>query len=70
MAEDIKRLEEKIDRQEKKLNDIYASVEKFRKNGVRGLIISVSMFILPVIGLTIYIQQFFGPILDFVKLGR
>lgn len=74
MGEDIKSeiklLQKKIDEQQKRLDDIFAEVQKFRKNGLKGIIISIVMFVLPIIGLTIYIRQFFGPILQVLNLER
>jgi len=48
----------KIETQDKKLDDIYRSVEKMRKYFLWTLIIAAVGFILPLIGLAIVIPQF------------
>jgi hypothetical protein len=51
-------LSKKLEDQEKKLEDIYRSVEKTRKYFLWTLIITGACFILPLIGLSIAIPQF------------
>lgn len=48
----------KIEEQDKKLNDIYKSVEKMRKYFLWTLIITVLLFVLPLIGLAFAIPSF------------
>lgn len=55
MEEDLLR---KIELQDKKLNDIYQSVEKTRKYFLWTLLLTGVCFILPLIGLMIAIPQF------------
>ena len=49
---------QKIQDQDKKLDAIYRSVEKTRKYFLWTLIISVVVFILPLLGLIVVIPQF------------
>jgi len=49
---------QKIEAQAKKLEEIYASVEKMRKYFLWTLIISAGMVILPMLGLIIIIPWF------------
>ena len=49
---------QKFEEQDKKLREIYASVEKTRKYFLWTLIISVAVIVLPLIGLIILIPQF------------
>lgn len=49
---------EKIDRQEKRIEEIYVSVEKTRKYFLWTLIITAATIILPLIGLAIVIPIF------------
>jgi len=48
----------KIEAQEKKLDDIYRSVEKTRNYFLWTMIITVALFVLPLIGLVFAIPQF------------
>jgi len=48
----------KIEAQDKKLEEIYRSVEKTRKYFLLILIISVALIIIPLIGLIFVIPQF------------
>ena len=48
----------KFEEQDKKLNDIFRSVEKTRKYFLWTLIITVVLFFLPLIGLLFVIPQF------------
>lgn len=48
----------KFEIQEKKLDDIYHSVEKTRKYFMWTLIITVAMIVLPIIGLALVIPMF------------
>ena len=48
----------KIEEQDKKLDDIYKSVEKMRKYFLWTLIITVALFVLPLIGLAFVIPSF------------
>jgi len=48
----------KIEAQDKKLEDIYCSVEKTRKYFLWTLIITVVLFILPIVGLLFAIPKF------------
>ncbi|MDO8265133.1 MAG: hypothetical protein Q7T34_02055 [Candidatus Parcubacteria bacterium] len=48
----------KIEAQDKKLEDIYDSVEKTRKYFLWTLIITVAMVVLPLIGILFLIPQF------------
>lgn len=54
MEEDILK---KIEEQEKKLNEIYSSVEKMRKYFLWTLIITVAAIVLPLIGIVILLPQ-------------
>lgn len=49
---------EKIDRQEKRIEEIYVSVEKTRKYFLWTLIITAATIVLPLIGLAIVIPIF------------
>ena len=51
-------LQQKLDAQEKMLTGIYISVEKTRKYFMWTLVITVAMFVLPLIGLLIVIPGF------------
>ena len=55
MEEDILK---KIEEQEKKLDEIYRSVEKMRKYFLWTLVITVAVIILPLIGIVILLPQF------------
>ena len=48
----------KIEAQDKKLEDIYNSVEKMRKYFLWTLIITIAVIVLPLIGLIFLIPQF------------
>ncbi len=48
----------KIEMQDKKLEEIYRSVEKMRKYFLWTLIITLALFILPLIGLLFVIPKF------------
>ena len=48
----------KLQEQDKKLSDIYRSVERTRKYFLWTLIITVVMFVLPLIGLVFVIPSF------------
>ena len=48
----------KIESQDKKLEEIYISVEKTRKYFLWTLIITIAMIVLPLIGLIIFIPRF------------
>jgi hypothetical protein len=48
----------KIESQDKKLEDIYRSVEKTRKYFLWTLIITVALFVLPLVGLLFAIPKF------------
>ena len=59
----------KLEEQEKKLEDIFRSVEKTRKYFLWTLIITIALFVLPLIGLILVIPKFLsiyaGNALDF-----
>lgn len=48
----------KIEEQDKKLDDIYRSIEKMRKYFLIVLIVSIVMIVFPLIGLVFAIPQF------------
>jgi len=48
----------KLQEQEKKIDEIYRSVEKTRKFFFWTLIISIAVFVIPLIGLLVIIPQF------------
>jgi type II secretory pathway component PulF len=48
----------KIEEQDKKLEEIYRSVEKMRKYFLWTLIVTLALFILPLIGLLLVIPKF------------
>jgi len=48
----------KIEMQDKKLEEIYRSVEKTRKYFLWTLIVTLALFILPLIGLLLIIPKF------------
>lgn len=52
----------KIEAQDKKLEDIYNSVEKMRKYFLWTLIITIAVIVLPLIGLIFLIPQFLSTI--------
>ncbi len=66
MEEDILR---KFEAQEKKLDEIYRSVEKMRKYFLWTLIVTVVMIVLPLIGLAIAIPQFLSVYSGAMDLG-
>jgi hypothetical protein len=51
-------IQKKFEAQEKKLDDIYRSVEKTRKYFLWTMIITIAMVVLPLIGLMFAIPQF------------
>jgi len=51
---------QKFDEQQKKLEQVYQSVERMRKYFLWTLIISVVVIVLPLIGLLLVIPQFFS----------
>jgi len=55
---EIEELNKKLQAQEKMLLDIYISVEKTRKYFMWTLIITIIMFVLPLIGLLLVIPGF------------
>lgn len=55
-TEILKRLEE----QEKKLDEIYSSIERMRKYFLWTLIITIVVIIFPLVGLVFVIPQFLG----------
>ena len=65
MEEDIIK---KLDEQEKKIEAIYRSVEKTRKYFLWTMIITVVLFVLPLLGLLVIIPQFIS-ILSGSNLG-
>lgn len=58
MNEDIKKLEQKIEGQAKKIDQIYISVEKTRKYFVMIMWITVLGVVIPMIGLAFAIPNF------------
>ncbi len=58
----------KIEAQDKKLEEIYNSIEKMRKYFLWTLIVTVAVIILPLIGILFLIPQFLG-ILSGSSLG-
>jgi len=48
----------KFDAQDKKLDDIYRSVEKTRKYFLWMMVVTIAMIVLPLIGLIFAIPQF------------
>ena len=48
----------KFEAQDKKLEEIYSSIEKMRKYFIWTLIVTVAMIILPLIGLLLVIPKF------------
>lgn len=55
-----KEILKKIEEQDKKLEEIYRSVEKTRKYFLWTLIITVAVLVLPLIGLIFLIPKFLG----------
>ena len=51
-------LQQKFEEQDKKLGDIYQSIEKMRKYFLWTLIITVVMIVLPLIGLILILPWF------------
>jgi len=51
-------IQQKFEEQDKKLEQIYRSVEKMRKYFLWTLIISLAVIVLPIIGLIFVIPQF------------
>ncbi len=66
MEEDILK---KFEAQEKKMDEIYRSVEKMRKYFLWTLIVTVAMIVLPLIGLAIAIPQFLNVYSNAMNLG-
>lgn len=68
--ETLKKLESIIEAQEEKINKIYISVEKTRKYFLWTMIITVALFVLPLIGLAFAIPTFLHNTLpDYQSLG-
>ncbi len=61
--------ENRIMAMEQKINAIYTSVEKSRKYFKWTLIITVVLFVLPLIGLALAIPAFMSQYSDIAKLG-
>ena len=59
----------KIEEQDKKLEAIYVSVEKTRKYFLWTMIITVALFVLPLIGLMFAIPQFLNTLSSASSLG-
>ena len=55
--------------QEKKIDEIYRSVEKMRKYFMWTLIISVAFIVLPLIGLLFAIPSFLNTLASYQTLG-
>ena len=51
-------LRQKLDALEQKINDVYASAEKTRKYFLTIIIVSVVLFVLPLVGLLFAIPSF------------
>ena len=51
-------LSEKIEEQDKKLEEIYRSIEKMRKYFLWTLVVTIAVIILPLIGMLFIIPQF------------
>ena len=66
MEEDILN---KIEEQGKKIDAIYVSVEKTRKYFLWTMIITVALFVLPLIGLMFAIPQFLNTLNSASSLG-
>lgn len=66
MEEDIKKC---FETQEKKLDDIFRSVEKTRKYFLWTMIITIAMVLLPLIGLMVVIPQFLGTLGNAGSMG-
>jgi len=60
---------QKLLEQEKKIDEIYRSVEKTRKYFVWTLIISVAFIVLPIIGLLFAIPSFLNTLGSYQTLG-
>lgn len=58
----------KIDENNKKIDAVYASVERMRKYFLWSAIFNIVIFILPLIGL-IFIIPWFLSAIDYVKMG-
>lgn len=59
---EIEELKNKLEAQEKMLLDIYVSVEKTRKYFMWTLIITIVMFVLPLIGMMIVVPPLLNSI--------
>ena len=65
--EEVSNLMEKIEEQEKKLNQIYVSVEKTRKYFLSMMIVTVVMIVLPLIGIIFIIPHIMGMYADVIS---
>ncbi len=67
-------MEQRIDALDKKIDAIYKSVEKTRKYFLWTMIISVALFVLPLIGLMFaipsFLQNYAGNISDISSLTK
>lgn len=59
---EIEEIKQKLETQEKMLLDIYVSVEKTRKYFMWTLIITIVMFVLPLIGMMIVVPPLLNSI--------
>jgi len=59
----------KLLEQEKKIDEIYVSVEKTRKYFLMIVVISVVAFLIPLIGLLFVLPSFLGSYSDISNLG-
>ncbi len=64
MNPDFQKLEEKITEQQQMIAEMYKSVEKLRKYFFWTMIITVALFVLPLIGLLFAIPSFLHNYVD------
>ena len=64
MEETIQQLQQKIDIQTQKIDELYVSVEKVRKYFVTSMWVGVALFVLPLIGILFATPSFLSSYTD------
>lgn len=64
MEETIQQLQQKVDMQTQKIDELYVSVEKVRKYFVTSMWVGVALFVLPLIGILFAAPSFLSSYTD------
>ncbi|HZS43053.1 MAG TPA: hypothetical protein VFA52_02420 [Candidatus Paceibacterota bacterium] len=64
MEAELQKLQAKIDEQQQKIDAMYQSVEKLRKYFMWTMIITIALFVLPLLGLVFAIPAFMHNYVD------